>query len=710
MELPATSRDARASATVLRGYALGLLFAAVALAIRFFVQPWVGDQLPFVTFFAAIALAVWFGSAGAGALDAVALYATAYFFFFGPHYGFHWSAPMWIGLLVYVVASTTIIAITHRLRQLHIETQQTLRRAVESERRARLELAQRAQAEELLRTTQAQLAREVEDLTRLYQLSSKLDTLRGLDEQLHAILVSAVQAHGTDRGLLAIYDAPSGELAVRASLGFAPAALAALADVATATGASGLAFSEGRRVVVDNIDNDERFEMHRAITARFGIRAAHSVPLVAANGEVLGSLSVHFGAPHRPSRREMDQADLLARKAALYVQRARAEEARRESEQRLLEADRRKDEFLATLAHELRNPLAPIRNAVRFLQIKGSADPHLTNARELIDRQVRHMVRLVDDLLDVSRVTLGQIHLQNEVVSLRLLITNAVEASRPVLDAAQHQIVVALPDEPIYIEGDVTRLTQIFQNLLNNAAKYTPAGGRVEISSSRADACVRVAVRDNGIGIPPDMLERVFEMFAQAERPGTLARDGLGIGLSLAQRLAQMHGGRIEAHSEGEGRGSEFAVVLPTCAPRTLPKPEAFFEERTAPPLARRILIVDDNVDAAESLRMLIETQGHRARAAFDGDSALSVATEFRPEVVFLDLGMPKMDGYTVCRRLRSAPRGEELVIVALTGWGQDSDRTRTAAAGFDHHLVKPADPRLVERLICEMHASATVH
>ena len=708
MELTATSSDARLSAAVLRRYALGLSFAAAALAIRFFVQPWIGDQLPFVTFFAAIALAVWFGSVGAGVLDAILLYAAAYVLFYGPHYGFHWPAPMWIGLLVYVLASGVIITITHRLRQLNIETRQTLHRAVESERHARLELAQRAQAEELLRTTQAQLAREVEDLTRLYQLSSKLDTLRTLDEQLHAILISAVQAHGAERGLLAIYDAPRG-LAVRASLGFGPAALAALSDLATATGASGLAFSEGRRVVVDNIDNDERFAMHRATTARFGIRAAHSVPLVAANGEVMGSLSVHFGSPHRPSRREMDQADLLARKAALYVQRARAEEARRESEQRLLEADRRKDEFLATLAHELRNPLAPIRNAVRFMQIKGSADPHLTNARELIDRQVRHMVRLVDDLLDVSRVTLGQIHLQSEVVSLRLLITNAVEASRPLLDAAQHNIVVALPDEPIYIEGDVTRLTQIFQNLLNNAAKYTPAGGRVELMASRAEACVRVAVRDNGIGIPPDMLERVFEMFAQAGRAETLARDGLGIGLSLAQRLAQMHGGRIEARSDGNGRGSEFVVVLPTCAPRALPKPEALFDQPTAP-FARRILIVDDNVDAAESLRMLIETQGHDARAAFDGDSAITVATEFNPEVVFLDLGMPKMDGYTVCRRLRGAPRGEEIVIVALTGWGQESDRTRTAAAGFDHHLVKPADPRLVERLISETQASATVH
>jgi CheY-like chemotaxis protein/nitrogen-specific signal transduction histidine kinase len=405
----------------------------------------------------------------------------------------------------------------------------------------------------------------------------------------------------------------------------------------------------------------------------------------------------------------MDQLDLLARKAAVYVQRARAEDARRESEARLREADRRKDEFLAVLAHELRNPLAPIRNAVGFLQIKGSSDPDVVNARELIGRQVKHMVRLVDDLLDVSRVTLGQIQLQKEVVSLGLALTNAAEASRPLLDAAQHHLAVSLPPEPVYVEGDVTRLAQIFQNLLNNAAKYTPAGGRVEISASLAGARVRVAIRDNGIGIRPDMLERVFEMFTQVERSGTLTQGGLGIGLSLAQRLANMHGGHIEARSAGEGRGSEFTVVLPTCGAPALTRGAA---DRGAAlrGAARRVLVVDDNVDAAESLRLIVELNGHDVRTAFDGEAALSVAADFRPDIVFLDIGMPKMDGFAVCRRLRDEAWGRELKIVALTGWGQDGDRHRTAQAGFDHHLVKPADPSLLATMIAETQSRAAVH
>jgi PAS domain S-box-containing protein len=382
------------------------------------------------------------------------------------------------------------------------------------------------------------------------------------------------------------------------------------------------------------------------------------------------------------------------------TQRKRAEEALRESAQRLAEADRRKDEFLATLAHELRNPLAPIRNALHFLQLRDTGDADVRNARDIIDRQVRHMVRLVDDLLDVSRVTLGQIRLQNETVSLSLVIANAIEASRPLIEAARHHLTVQLPNEPLYLRGDGVRLSQVFQNLLNNAAKYTPPGGRIELRAEHHPNLARISVHDNGVGIRRDMLARIFEMFAQVERTHALAQGGLGIGLALAQQLVQMHGGDITVDSPGEGSGSEFTVVLPLTAPPALRPPLGSPGVDSPGGPRRRVLVVDDNIDAAESLATNLQCQGHDTRAVFDGESALLLAREFLPEVVLLDIGLPGQDGYAVCRQLRAQPRGQDVAIIALTGWGQEEDRRRTSEAGFDHHLVKPVDPTLLARLI----------
>jgi PAS domain S-box-containing protein len=382
------------------------------------------------------------------------------------------------------------------------------------------------------------------------------------------------------------------------------------------------------------------------------------------------------------------------------TQRKRAEEALRDSAQRLAEADRRKDEFLATLAHELRNPLAPIRNALHFLQLRDTGDADVRNARDIIDRQVRHMVRLVDDLLDVSRVTLGQVRLQNEIVSLSLIIANAVEASRPLIEAARHQLTVQLPNEPLYLRGDGVRLSQVFQNLLNNAAKYTPPGGRIELHAEQHPNHARISVRDNGFGIRRDMLARIFEMFAQVERTHALAQGGLGIGLALAQQLVQMHGGDITVDSPGEGGGSEFTVILPLTAAPALRAPLASPGIDSPAGPRRRVLVIDDNIDAAESLAMNLQCHGHETRTVFDGESALPAAREFMPQVVLLDIGLPGQDGYAVCRQLRSEPGGQDVAIIALTGWGQDEDRRRTSEAGFDHHLVKPVDPTLLARLI----------
>jgi signal transduction histidine kinase/CheY-like chemotaxis protein len=560
---------------------------------------------------------------------------------------------------------------------------------------------------DVLRETQERLAEQVRDLSRLYDLSSRLEQTRELPEQLQAILECFVAAHGSTRGFVALYDSSLRALVVHARAGFDDSAIRALGSVPPGMGACGRAFSERRRVVVMDIEMEPAFERYRAFAREQGIRAVHSLPLVAGSGEVMGAISVHFAEPRFPSEREMHQADLLAHKAALYIERARGEQAVRESARRLEEADRRKDQFLATLAHELRNPLAPIRNALHFMQLCGSRDPDMQNARDMIDRQVRHMVRLVDDLMEVSRITLGQIQLKCEPVSLAIVITNAVEVSHPLIDSARHRLVVELSEE-LYVEGDSTRLSQVVQNLLNNAAKYTPPGGQITLRADRDGEYAVIRVSDTGIGIPPGMLDRVFEMFTQVDRGSSLSQGGLGIGLALALQLTQMHGGRIDVTSAGEGHGSEFIVRLPLCPSphaRTLAQDRAGALFR---PERRRVLVADDNVDGAESLRLTLEMQGHDVRAAFDGAAALTLAEEFRPEIMVLDLGMPKLDGCEVCRRVRGQPWGDHVTIIALTGWGQEQDRRRTLEAGFDHHLVKPVEPQALTRLIAEIHAPVT--
>ncbi|HVY81882.1 MAG TPA: ATP-binding protein [Steroidobacteraceae bacterium] len=562
---------------------------------------------------------------------------------------------------------------------------------------------------DVLRETQERLAEQVRDLSRLYDLSSRLEQTHELPEQLLAILQCAAAAHGTTQGLICLYDDSIKRLVVAARAGFDDAAVRALGSVEPGTGASGRAFIERRRVIVMDTETDPSVAPYRELARATNVRAVHSVPLISGAGEAMGALSVHFATPHFPSEREMHQADLLAQKAVLYIERRRAEEALRASTRRLEEADRRKDQFLATLAHELRNPLAPMRNALHFMQLRGSRDPEMQNARDMIDRQVRQMVRLVDDLMEVSRITLGQIQLQSEIVPLAIVITNAVEVSRPLIDAARHHLTVELPSEPLYVEGDSTRLSQVLQNLLNNAAKYTPPGGQITLRADRDGDMAIIRVRDTGIGIPPAMLDRVFEMFTQVDRGSALSQGGLGIGLALAQQLTQMHGGRIDVTSDGTGRGSEFTVRLPLCAAPSAAAAPADRAGAFHRPTRRRVLVADDNIDGAESLRLNLEIDGHEVRAVFDGAAAVSLAEEFRPHFMVLDLGMPKLDGYEVCRRVRERPWGDAVTIIALTGWGQEHDRRRTLEAGFDRHLVKPVDPAYLAKLIGEADESGPI-
>ncbi len=359
----------------------------------------------------------------------------------------------------------------------------------------------------------------------------------------------------------------------------------------------------------------------------------------------------------------------------------------------LKEADRRKDEFLATLAHELRNPLAPIRNALTLMRLKGLPDARLEQARELIDRQVDHLVRLVEDLLDVSRITFGKIELHRGLVDLAAVADEAIATSRPLLDEAGHRLTVRIAPEPLWVDGDRVRLLQVIANLLNNAARYTPPGGEVLLELVKDGGEARISVKDNGLGIPGAMLERVFDPFTQLREPASEALSGaatgIGVGLSLSRKLVELHGGRISAESAGPGRGSLFVVRLPVVE-AVEPAPPATQPQAAAAKERWRFLVVDDNADAALSQAELLRVLGHEAQTAHGGEEALRKAAQFRPQVVLLDLGMPGMDGFAVARELRRLPEAKEATLIAQTGWAQEVDRRRTQAAGFDAHLAKP--------------------
>ncbi|MDP2818564.1 MAG: response regulator [Polaromonas sp.] len=380
-------------------------------------------------------------------------------------------------------------------------------------------------------------------------------------------------------------------------------------------------------------------------------------------------------------------------------------------EAELRDANRRKDEFLATLAHELRNPLAPVRNAVQLLRLNGLATPELQWSAEVIDRQIQAMSRLIDDLMDVSRINQGKIELRHDWVTTEDVLRDAVESSRPLIDECGHQLVLTLPAEKLSLHADRTRLTQAFMNLLNNAAKYMDRSGCIEVNAQRDGADVVVTVKDTGIGIPADRLQSVFELFSQVETTLSRSRGGLGIGLSLTQRLVEMHGGRVLARSEGTGLGSEFEVRLPLAlepsSEMSPPPSQALGVERFIPSQELRILIADDNQDACATLASLLELMGYCVRQAHDGQAAVDAAADFDPQVVLLDIGMPRLNGYEACRQIRDQAGGAARTIVACTGWGQAEDRRRSDEAGFNQHLVKPVDPGVLFELLATVAASA---
>ena len=370
----------------------------------------------------------------------------------------------------------------------------------------------------------------------------------------------------------------------------------------------------------------------------------------------------------------------------------------RRAQQVLRDADRAKDEFLATLSHELRNPLAPIRNALEVLKLAGDDPARTERAHAVMERQLKQLVRLTDDLLDVSRITRNMLELRREPIDLRAVLQSALETAQPLIDAAGHRLALALPPDPVWVDADATRLAQAFGNLLNNAVKYTDRGGRIEIRAAAQAGTAMIWVTDTGIGIKTSELPRVFDMFYQLDRSLDRVRGGLGIGLGLAKRLVELHGGTLEASSRGVGFGSTFTVRLPLAGeqPAALSDPAT----RGRPGHQRcRVLVAEDIPDAAEMMRMMLDVMGHEVKVASDGRQALAMAKDFHPHVILLDIGMPRMDGYEAARRIRAA-LGPEVLLVALTGWGQEEDQRRAKEAGFDLHITKPAEPDVLEALI----------
>lgn len=559
---------------------------------------------------------------------------------------------------------------------------------------ADLEKQQRIAA--AISVNQDRLEAELADSRLLQTISAEL--IQHDDVELHQkILDAAIRIGRSDCASMQVFvdDLDGGHLELLAYRGFPAESAARFATVdATSLSTCGELLRRRARVIVPEVKRCDFMagSTELSLYLEGGVLAVQSTPLVSRDGRLVGVISTHWQRPHEPSERELRLLDILARQAADLIERQQAAQA-------LREADRRKDEFIAVLAHELRNPLAPIRNAIRILQMTGPRTPELQWASGVIDRQMGHLTRLVDDLLDVSRITRDRLDLRRERVELTKVVQAAIETSMPGIVERGHVLTVTHLAEEVIVDADPTRLAQVFANLLNNAAKFSERPGRIIMSVERRDVDVVVRVRDEGNGIAADMLPRIFDLFSQQQSPFERDRGGLGVGLALVKRLVEMHGGTVSASSGGAGQGSEFVVRLPIAA-----EPLSAGVSGASPTLEAtgplRILVVDDYEDGASSMCRLLRLLGHETRMADDGLAGLEIANDFRPDVALLDIGMPRLNGHEMARRLRAEAWGKQMMLIAVTGWGQAQDRQRTADAGFDHHLIKPVMPEeLIELL-----------
>jgi len=593
-------------------YGSALVAVALMTGVRFILDPMLGQQPTFITFFFAILFAAWYGGFGPSVAATLLSCLSVVYFSFLPHYS-HVTMGMFVAVCSAIIAFSEANRAAHR----RLEREIADRNLAERERQKFVSLAQNS-GEFIGMCDMQGIPFFVNDA------GMRLVGLDGLEEAVHT---------------------PIKEFFFPEDQGFI----------------TGKFFP---RVLKDG---------HGEVEIRFRHFKTGEAFWMIYNVFVLQD------ADAQPAGFATVSRDITGRKRA---------------EQQLLEADRRKDEFLAMLAHELRNPLAPIYNAVSIMAI-AKDDPETQRwSRELIDRQVRHLAKLVDDLLDVSRITHGKITLTKAPLAISTFINAAIESSRPLIDARKHRLEVSLSKDTLRVEGDPTRLAQIVVNLLNNAAKYTPEGGHIHLSACREGNQAAIRVRDDGEGIPHDMLGKVFDLFTQASRSMDRSQGGLGIGLTLVRRLVEMHGGTIEVHSDGPTKGSEFLVRLPLIPiAKVLPDPKGMSDVGNAKrERSRRILIVDDSRDSVNTLARLLTRLGHEIETAYDGLSACETAVTFTPDLVLLDIGLPGMDGFEVARRLRAESSLDGVYLVALTGYGSESDRNRSKESGFDAHLVKPVE------------------
>ncbi len=445
-------------------------------------------------------------------------------------------------------------------------------------------------------------------------------------------------------------------------------------------------------LLVESVKDQEMLRLLREL----GLKSYMGVPLTL-RGKPFGVLTfVAAESGRRFGSDDLRVAEDLAHRASIAIENARLYAE-------LKDADRQKNEWIAMLAHELRNPLAPIRNALHVMKMPGAKSEAVEHARQVSERQVQHMVRLVDDLLDVSRIMRGKIELRKEVVDLASVVARGVETAQPKIDAQGQQLLLAVPSESLRLEGDPTRLAQVVSNLLHNAAKFSERSGRIWLTAERQGTEAVLRVRDEGAGIPADMLSRIFDLFTQGDRSVERSQGGLGIGLTVVRKLVELHGGSVTAHSEGLGKGSEFVVRLPGVLEGRRQQPTEARLGSAQASVARRILVVDDNVDAAESVAMILRLSGHEVRLAHNGPEALKMAEQYQPEALMLDIGLPGMNGYEVAKRLRQHPKFRQTLLIAVTGYGQEEDRRKSLDAGFNQHLVKPVDPATLQTLLASI-------
>jgi signal transduction histidine kinase len=558
-------------------------------------------------------------------------------------------------------------------------------------------LSQFAAAAVQVTTTEEAIRRELKDTRLLRDVAARLIGEGESPALFDEILAAAMTITEADAGTIQLLDGPTQTLTFLSSRGFTPALSAHFARVsADSDSPCGIALARGERIFVEfTEDRGASPESSNRLHYEHGLRCAQSTPLRSRSGRKLGMFSTHWRSARTLTERELRFLDLLGRQAADLIERSQARQALRDSERELRENDRRKDEFLAVLAHELRNPLVPIRTGVELLKRVPDQPTLVEKIRPMMDRQVRHVVRLIDDLLDVSRIATGKIVLQRQPVMLSNLVNSVVEANRGAITAAGLKLNVHLDDPHRLLEVDPTRLSQVIGNILHNATKFTPEGGTITLvadeepatGASGRDLVLRIA--DTGIGIHKDLLPTIFGLFTQVHSDSFSRHGGLGIGLALARKLVELHGGTIRADSPGPGLGTEFTVRIPATLPQlelvAAPSPSYRLDDQ-------RILVVDDNVDAADSTALLITQLGGEVKVAYDGMNALELLTTFDASLVLLDIGMPGLDGYETCARMRRA-KGDSLRIVAVTGWGQEEDRRRAAQAGFNAHLTKPVNP-----------------